>query len=373
MTTTPTAAAAACPACGASVPPRARFCESCGAGLDQAAGGAASPTTPDAAEDSHEIAPISAPTRRPSGALPDPQVQAGAVDRCADCGATVGPDGYCTECGAKAPSPRDHFREQPASWVAGVCDKGVGKAGNEDAMALLAGREPGSRAVLIVLDGVSNSLHSAKASLAGAKAARDVLRLPLPTGLGTPAGREAAVTKVLTTAVSAANNAIVAGTDPGSPNPASATIVFAVLEGRRIHYAGVGDSRAYWLPDTEPGVQLTVDDSLAQDQIAAGVPRQDAEASPQAHAITKWLGRDAEDIAPRIGHLDVTAAGWLLVCSDGLWNYASEPAALQRQIAASGTTDPAELALALVGFANAAGGHDNITVALARVKAELDG
>ncbi len=60
--------------------------------------------------------------------------------------------------------------------------------------------------------------------------------------------------------------------------------------------------------------------------------------------------------------------GWVLVCSDGLWNYASEPDDLIAQIQKAGTTDPAELALALVDFANASGGVDNITATLARLE-----
>jgi serine/threonine protein phosphatase PrpC len=140
-----------------------------------------------------------------------------------------------------------------------------------------------------------------------------------------------------------------------------------VLEGTRLHYANLGDSRSYWLPDGQPGVQLSVDDSIAQAQMAAGMSRKEAETGPQAHAITKWLGRDAEDVVPMVGAIDLTGPGWVLVCSDGLWNYASEPAALQEQIVAAGTTVPADLALKLVDFANGCGGVDNITAALARV------
>ena len=362
-------AATACPKCGTPVPAGARFCEGCGAQVD--AGGttppaAAPPADPvDAATDDLGDAPISAPTRRPADALPDP-APAGRRP-CASCGGEVGPDLYCTECGTKAPSARDHFTEQPAAWVAGVCDKGVRKHRNEDAMALLAGAEAGSRAVLVVLDGVSNSVDSDVASLAGARAAREVLRMPLPAGMGTPESRAAAVGRVLAEAAKAANTAIVAVTDPDTPNPASATLTLAVLEGTRVDVANIGDSRTYWLPDKGPGVQLTVDDSIAQEQIATGVAKEVAETGQYAHAITKWLGRDAPDISPSLGTLEVTEPGWLLACSDGLWNYASEPSALQDQIRAAGTTDPLALAQKLVDFANAAGGHDNITASLARI------
>lgn len=355
-----------CPSCGTTLAEGARFCENCGAQVG--AGEAPAPLTPPPPEEDHPLgdAPISAPTRRPHDALPDPLPDPGRRP-CPNCGGEVGPDMYCTSCGTKAPSERDHFRESPASWVGGVCDKGVGKSRNEDAMALLAGTEPGSRAVLVVLDGVSNSVDSDVASLAGARAAREVLRMPLPSGMGTPDSRAAAITKVFNDAAAAANTAIIAVTDPDSPNPASATFSAAVLEGNRLHYANIGDSRSYWLPDDEPGVQLSVDDSIAQAQIAAGMPRKEAESGPQAHAITKWLGRDSEDVVPMVGAIDVAGDGWVLVCSDGLWNYASEPEALKEQIRVAGTSDPTALAAKLVDFANGCGGVDNITAALARV------
>ncbi|TYL52143.1 serine/threonine-protein phosphatase [Nocardioides sp. BGMRC 2183] len=355
-----------CAACGAAAAGTARFCEGCGAPLAGAPAAPAVPPTRPGSDDPLSDAPISAPTRRPSAALPDP-LPAMTRRPCAECGGEVGPDLYCLECGTKAPSERDHFRESPAPWVAGVCDRGITHARNEDAMALLAGARPGSRAVLVVLDGVSNSIDSDVASLAGAHAAREVLRMPLPAGLGTEESRAAAAARVFDTTVQAANTAIVATTDPDSPNPASATFAVAVVEGDRVHVANIGDSRAYWLPDDGQGVQLSTDDSMAQAQIAAGVPREIAETSPQAHAITKWLGRDSPDLSPHLVTRELSVAGWVLVCSDGLWNYASEPADLTAQIAAAGTTDPAELALALVGFANDCGGQDNITVALARV------
>jgi serine/threonine protein phosphatase PrpC len=102
-----------------------------------------------------------------------------------------------------------------------------------------------------------------------------------------------------------------------------------------------------------------------------GVPRAEAENGPQAHAITKWLGRDSPDFVPRTGSIEAIGPGWLLVCSDGLWNYVSEASDLQALIAdlSDADADPLALSSALVGWANDQGGKDNISVALARIEA----
>lgn len=363
----PPSADAACPHCGELVPAGANFCEACG--KPTGAGGAATAATPapDASPaDDLGSGPISAVTRPAPVATAATDTAEGRRP-CLTCGGVVGPDGYCEQCGTKAPTERDHFREQPAAWVAGVCDRGIRHTRNEDAMALLASATPGERAVLVVLDGVSNTDESHVASLAGARAAREVLRAPLPQGMGTAESRQSVVAKVFADAVDAANEAVVATTPDGSTNPPSATFVSAILEADTVWFANVGDSRAYWLPDDGGGRQLSTDDSAAQMQIAAGVPRKEAETGPMAHSITRWLGSDAPDLTPHVGQLTLDAPGWLLVCSDGLWNYASEPDELEAQIRKAGHTEPAQLALALTEFANACGGQDNITVTLARV------
>jgi serine/threonine protein phosphatase PrpC len=137
----------------------------------------------------------------------------------------------------------------------------------------------------------------------------------------------------------------------------------------------VGDSRAYWLPDDGAAVQLTVDDSWATEAIRQGTPRADAEADNRAHGITRWLGIDSPDATPAcVATTTGGAPGWLLVCSDGLWNYRSEAGDVRALVAelSAGDTEPAEpavLAGALVDWANAQGGADNISAIVARVPA----
>ncbi|MEO6145323.1 MAG: zinc ribbon domain-containing protein, partial [Dermatophilaceae bacterium] len=146
-----------CPTCHAAVGAAEQFCEACGADLNPTA------------------VPIERPQTEATQEMPVPDDLDGTAATCKACGGQVSTDGYCDTCGARAPRVRDHFTEQPAPWVAAVCDRGIRHTRNEDAVALAADPERGSRAVLVVCDGVSNSVDSDVASLAAARAARDVL------------------------------------------------------------------------------------------------------------------------------------------------------------------------------------------------------
>jgi len=378
-----------CPNCHAAVTDADQFCEACGAELTPTAAPVPAAAvnkanTDSAVADVNGVEPPLA-ERTPTGpstrqtSVPDDL--SGTASTCQSCGGEVMSDGYCGTCGTRAPTLRDHFSEQPATWVAAVCDRGVRHTRNEDAVALAADDEPGSRAVLVVCDGVSNTTDSDRASLAAVRVARDVLTSSRARGMGTPSSLLAAVIARLEAAADAASEAVLEVTraangvaragNPSVVSPASCTFVAAVVEQELVVVGSVGDSRAYWLPDDGTAAALTVDDSFAQEQIAAGVARADAESGPQSHAITRWLGIDAPDHAPTTATMTVTEPGWLLVCSDGLWNYCSaadDLALLVHKLQPdTSVVDPLTLAGALVDWANAQGGQDNITVALARV------
>jgi serine/threonine protein phosphatase PrpC len=368
-----------CPSCHVAVEDSEEYCEACGA----------------------ELSPTVAATEPPlaegaAGTFPMDTNLAGTASTCPACGGEVAGDGYCGTCGARAPKRRDHFSEQPAAWVAAVCDRGLRHTRNEDAVALAADTEPGSRAVLVVCDGVSNSVDSDLASLAAARAARDVLAFSHSRGMGEGPSLVAAVIARLGAAADAASEAVLevarnaqrevtrnaesiaamgrtAVDPPALPNPASCTFVAAVVEQDLLVVGSVGDSRAYWLPDTGAATALTLDDSFAQLQVSAGVLRREAESGPQSHAITRWLGTDAPDHKPTTATMTLAEPGWLLVCSDGLWNYCSaaqDLAALVRQTSSTSpaAAEPLALAEALVSWAKAQGGQDNISAALARIQ-----
>ena len=359
------AVAVPCPVCGTPASAGEQFCESCGADL-----GAPVPPPEEQAPDP-DAAPIeltarTAPTGPPraDGVVVTSPDLAAVPATCTECGGTYAADGYCQQCGNAAPRPRDHFVENPAPWVGMVCDRGRRHARNEDAGAVAARTEAGSWAAVVVCDGVSSAPDSDVASLAAARAARDVLAAPASSPAVTSE-------ELLVRAAAAANTAAtrVAATVRG-PNPPSCTFVAAVVEGGRAVAAWIGDSRAYWFPDGGPHQQVSVDDSWAAEAMAAhGLSREEAEKLPQAHAITRWLGADSPEGPPRTAQVDVTAPGWFLVCSDGLWNYCSAPEDLGALVATTQArvgAEPVALAEALTAWANEAGGHDNITVALVR-------
>jgi serine/threonine protein phosphatase PrpC len=195
--------------------------------------------------------------------------------------------------------------------------------------------------------------------------------------MGTTSSLVGAVIARLEAATDAASEAVLEVTRTAKSvfttgNPASCTFVAAVVEQDLLVVGSVGDSRAYWLPDDGTAIALTVDDSFAQEQITSGVPRAEAETGPQSHAITRWLGVDAPDHTPTTATMTLAEPGWLLVCSDGLWNYCSAAQDLAILVQKTSSPSPAAaeplaLAGALVDWAIAQGGQDNITVALARI------
>ena len=87
--------------------------------------------------------------------------------------------------------------------------------------------------------------------------------------------------------------------------------------------------------------------------------------APDAHVITRWLGRDAPDEPYEVTTLQPREPGRVLLCSDGMWQYASATTDVQElvQLLSSSIT-PIELARDLVNAACALGGTDNVTVAI---------
>lgn len=277
------------------------------------------------------------------------------------------------------------FTTQVTDWLAGSTDIGQRHHENQDAISIY-GADEQQIGVLVVCDGVSSAPNSARASLTAANTIGDLLSQRLSDG----DFRVEEAAQVFRQVFEQANAAVLEDAGEGSP-AGSCTAIAAVVERELVVVANLGDTRAYWFPDESLPLQISVDDSMAQAQMEMGISREEAEAGVHAHAITKWLGPDATDLVPRVRMFEVNEPGWLMVCSDGLWNYASEAQTLgavlrqcQQNVGQQNMgqqnmgqpdgdqqrpaqTDAANLAHALVDFANQQGGRDNISVCLARL------
>ena len=338
-----------CPACVAEMPDEDLFCENCGLKLGE-------------------------PAARTTGCA------CGELDE----------DGYCLSCGRRAhglasppaeasrlSDPTDHIEQAISPHFGAVSDRGRKHAKNEDRFGIF---EAGSSRVLVVCDGVSTSRNAEVASTTVTEGVLESLALDL----------RAADAKGIADPAAAVRRAVLAGAarlatsehSKTADNPPSTTVVAALLTGMEATIGWLGDSRAYWIefsPDMEGpafALALTRDHSWLNDVVGAHelTPKQAAK-SPQAHAITRWIGSDAGDeleIEIVRHSIPANANGILLLCTDGLWNYFPTPEAMagivqnaSRSAPRSGA-DALSVARQLVELANLRGGHDNITAAVLR-------
>lgn len=285
-------------------------------------------------------------------------------------------DRYCEHCGAWVADPRRDRVELDVGVAAGISDRGRRHHHNEDALALRdvgpgfrAGTGSAQRgvAVAIVCDGVSSSARPGEAS----KTAAEVAAETLVAALHAEDGPAAAMRE----AIHAAHRAVADladpdgtdsdGVDRGAP---ACTFVSAIVTGDAVTVGWVGDSRAYWIPqahtDSAP-TRLTKDDSWLAQVLAAGTlsPAQ-AATDRRAHAITAWLGEDADQLDPHVVTIEPEGPGVVVVCTDGLWNYLDTVDELSAALPADALEAPLGAARRLVEIALHRGGRDNVTVAV---------
>src|SRR5579883_2367532 len=251
-----------CPHCTATLPDDDIFCEECGVRLVE------------------EI-PQEAGCR--CGASPD----------------EIDEDGFCGRCGTRVrPRPEDHIEIVVSADLAAVSDRGIRHERNEDRVAIQGN-------VLVVCDGVSSSGEAQTAAAAAVESISERLSggSSIEEAFAEAARRVADLER--------------AGEAP------STTAVAARVENNTATIGWVGDSRAYWI-DGAGARQLTSDHSWLNDVVSSGeMTIEEAMEDSRAHAITRWLGGDSEENAkPDVVAFPIPGPGALLLCSDGLWNYA---------------------------------------------------
>jgi protein phosphatase len=254
------------------------------------------------------------------------------------------------------------------SWLQAAvrCITGKVRTRNEDSCFAFTSDSGGEQrqipfGLYIVADGMGghHAGHEASRQVSNTLA-RNVLQriyLPLLHGEGQAGSSTEPVSEVMLDAVQAANQQI------HSPEPgldSGTTVTAALLFGRRLYLAHVGDSRAYLYEGSQLR-QLTTDHSYVQRLQESGkISAEEASAHPQRNVLYKAVGQGA--------HLEVDTytqvlgkAGLLLLCSDGLWGMVGDEPVMDVLGRQSPLQDRAD---ALVALALEAGGHDNITAIL---------
>jgi serine/threonine protein phosphatase PrpC len=287
---------------------------------------------------------------------------------CSKCGAPVDPEAhFCEACGsrigrasveaaAQAAAGTEFRRELDIGGeLAAVSDRGLVHAQNEDAVVVIS-KAP--FAALVVCDGVSTSHDPARGAAAAAEATAQHLLIGAMTGSDPK--------ELMRAAILAGHEAICGLMPAGTPSDQRPlTTIVAALAGKGPATIGwVGDSRAYVLSGA--GKLLTRDDSWVNWVVERGeLTEEEALHSAHAHAIIQCLGDPSETPVPHVLTTTLPPCQRLLLCSDGLWNYAPTPSALMALTSVFAETAPTiTICRALVKFANDSGGRDNITAAM---------
>ncbi|MGW8380267.1 protein phosphatase 2C domain-containing protein [Streptomyces sp. ODS28] len=294
--------------------------------------------------------------------------------RCVACGTGgIDPDGYCEHCGHKQPRERDHM-ESALDGLAAASDRGLRHHRNEDYydVSEAAAADGSAATIAVVCDGVSSASRSDEASMAAARAAGEAMRESVPRGTD----HRQAMHEALIAASEAVT--VLAADAPNEPNKnaPACTIVSALTAEGILTVGWVGDSRAYWVPEDPdaPPSRLTEDDSWAAQMVAAGLMSEaEAYADSRAHAITGWLGADAYELDPHTASFKPDRPGVVVVCTDGLWNYAESAEEMAAAVPRDARSRPLHTARHLVGYALDGGGHDNVTVAVVPFPAPAEG
>jgi serine/threonine protein phosphatase PrpC len=249
------------------------------------------------------------------------------------------------------------------SRAALLTDRGMKRPQNEDAASIEIGE---GWVALVVCDGVSSSNHAgAAAEIASSTACATLANIARSRDLSGSGALQA-----VATAIRAAHAAVCAHQfEPkAGGEPPGTTIVVAFVANDRAVVGWVGDSRAYWV--TEGGGEvLTRDHTWVNEAVASGEwTEPDAMQQPLAHALTRCLGPlewgGAGTVDPDVVAREIEGPGYLVLCTDGLWNYFPTAAELAKLI--DPTMGVCEASERLVNAALSAGAHDNVTVALYR-------
>jgi protein phosphatase len=247
--------------------------------------------------------------------------------------------------------------------VAGKTDVGCVRTNNEDSFGYDAGL-----GVFVLCDGMGGQAAGEVASELSVATVLSYLRQTAGKGeepVFDPTGEFSEDAHALWSALQAANRTIRdAIAADATRSGMGTTIVAALVRGSNVALAHAGDSRIYLIRD-HVVEQLTKDHSLVMEQVRRGLlTLEEAAQSPIQNIITRALGA-AETVEPDLSDHELMAGDTLLLCSDGLTRHLSDDQILAIATDASSLEEACD---DLIASAKDAGGSDNISCLLVRVK-----
>ena len=254
------------------------------------------------------------------------------------------------------PGRRDRaFHESMAIITCvGKSDVGLKRPNNEDALILLP--ESG---VVTVADGMGGRASGEVASRIFVDTVREVF-----DGVGIPPGQE--TDELVRMAYLLANERILRrGKEMPEHRGMGCTAELMVFSGDAFVVGHVGDSRTYLFRQEELR-QITRDHTVVQEQLDHGlITPAEVRRHPHRHVILRAVGT-GDSLAIDLVRGKCLPGDLFLLCSDGLYDMVEDDSI--REVL-SLPLDLERKAEKLIATAKAGGGHDNITVVLAEVRA----
>jgi len=253
----------------------------------------------------------------------------------------------------------------PTLEVACLSDPGLKRARNEDHAA-----SDQSLGLVVIADGMGGYRSGEVASALAVQTIVRHVRLfhHQETGHGPPESIGLSpASRVLLDAIGSANTAVFqTGRREADCEGMATTVIAALFIGDRIAVGHVGDSRLYRVRGASIE-QITTDHSLVQELIEQGVcTPEEAQKSAPKNLVTRAIGIHAS-VDVDVFEEAVLPEDVFLLCTDGLHDLVSnqEMYLTLREYSAN----LVEAAGRLVARAKERGGHDNISVMLARRRA----
>lgn len=234
----------------------------------------------------------------------------------------------------------------------GMTDVGKRRSGNEDAFELLPDKQ-----LCIVSDGMGGHNAGEVASSITVETLADTFK-----GIDMASLSEEDIEQTMLNAVRAANTAVYEkGMSSSELAGMGCTLVMTYLTKEFLYACNVGDSRVYVI-DKERIETVTTDHSVVMELVQQGeMTLEEARHSQLKNQLTQALGISSV-VNPQYVKYPLKQGDTVLLCSDGLWDMLSD--AEIHAIVKEGDTLEATCGK-LIEEANAAGGHDNITVVVA--------